>query len=89
MHGHPSWVLAGKDVDNRTQIERHVVLSMQGRGDFCIKRLKISRVTHGEDLCKNTPRVTHGEVLCKADLHNLPRKCVHTRYNYHGEVLCY
>ena len=27
--GHPSWVLAGKDVDKRTQIERHVVLSMQ------------------------------------------------------------
>ena len=24
-----SWVLAGKDVDNRTQIERHVILSMQ------------------------------------------------------------
>ena len=37
---------------------------------------------------QNTPRVTHGEVLCKADLHNLPRKCVHTRYNNHGEVLC-
>ena len=29
---------------------------------------------------QNTARVTHGEVLCKADLHNLPRKCVHTRY---------
>ena len=29
---------------------------------------------------QNTPRVTHGEVLRKADLHNLPRKCVHTGY---------
>ena len=32
---------------------------------------------------QNTPRVSHGEVLCKADLHNLPRKCVQcsTRVN--------
>ena len=36
---------------------------------------------------QNTPRVTHGEVLCKADLHNLPRKCVHTRYIM-GRFLC-
>ena len=35
---------------------------------------------------QNTPRVTHGEVLCKADLHNLPRKCVHTRYIMGGLI---
>ena len=60
--------------------------------DFCIKGLKIPRVTNGEDLCKHSHEslmgriyAKHatsysGEVLCKADLHNLPRKCVHTRY---------
>ena len=39
---------------------------------------------------QNTPQVTHGEVsvLCKADLHNLPRKCVHIYSIYHGEFLC-
>ena len=29
---------------------------------------------------QNTRHELLMEVLCKADLHNLPRKCVHTRY---------
>ena len=29
QHVITAWVLASKDVDNRTQIEQHVVLSMQ------------------------------------------------------------
>ena len=69
-----------------------------GRGDFCIKRLKIPRVllmgriyasiptSHSlGGFMQNTPRVTRGEVLCKADLHNLPRKCVHTRGRFYAK----
>ena len=36
-----------------------------GRGDFCIKRLKIPRVTHGEDLCKHSHESLMGRIYAK------------------------
>ena len=38
---------------------------LQGRGDFCIKGLKIPRVTHGEDLCKHPLGSPMGRIYAK------------------------
>ena len=42
-----------------------LVSYLAGRGDFCIKRLKISRVTHGEDLCKHSHESLMGRIYAK------------------------
>ena len=50
----------------RQSVVRPRQTGFEGRGDFCIKRLKIPRVTHTwGGFMQAFPRVIHGEDLCK------------------------
>ena len=42
-----------------------MVVPCIGRGDFCIKRLKLPQVTHGEDLCKHSHESLMGRIYTK------------------------